>query len=354
MIRCLTKLLYVACLLIISISLISPVSTAEAAKSKKKKWFKTRKLSTERTTIKTVRIAYSESATAIVPLVALKKGFLKAEGLNAVGRPLKTGSAALSSVYSGTMDFGTTSNGRLVQWGSRGWHMKTVAVNNTGFLAVVLVKKDDKTSKRMADLKGKKIAVQKGSGTHIAWLRYLDKIGLNESDFEMRYMRTSRIGAAMGTGTIDASVPWHPFALSILNRGLARQIISEDEIAKTAKVPYPFQLYTRSSLIKQHPAVVQKVVNAWVKSKKWIENNREEAAKIFHKFSTRRGKKLKMKDAKYLISIISFKTHEWNKEMVADLAANKKLMLKLKKIKKDINLYDFIDNSFVKNAVASK
>jgi ABC-type nitrate/sulfonate/bicarbonate transport system substrate-binding protein len=75
---------------------------------------------------------------------------------------------ALSSVYGGSLDFGTTSNGRLVQWASKGWDMKSVAVNDTGFLAVVMVKTSDKSSKTMADLKGKKIAIQKGSGTHIA------------------------------------------------------------------------------------------------------------------------------------------------------------------------------------------
>lgn len=343
------KWLLLGIVALVAVTLVLP-PVAAAAKKKRKK---VKPLAKERDVVKTVRFAYSESSTAIVPIVALQKGFLKAEGLNATGKPLKTGAAALSSVYGGTLDFGTTSNGRLVQWAARGWNMKTIAVNNTGFLAVVMVKKGDNTSKTMADLKGKKIAVQKGSGTHIAWLRYLDKLGMSEKDFEMRYMRTSRIGAAMGTGTIDAAIPWYPFAKSILNRGLARQIIDEEEIARVAKVPYPFLLYTRSGFIAKHPDITQKVVNAWVKSKQWIENNREEAAKIFHKFSTRRGKKLKMEDARFFIKILKFKNHVWNNEMIADLEANKAIMLKLKKIKNSPNLNDYIDNKFVKKATGT-
>lgn len=321
---------------------------AEAAPKEKVK-----ALEKERDAVGTVRIAYSESSTAIVPVVAFEKGFLKAEGLKAEGKPLKTGAAALSSVYGGTMDFGTTSNARLIQWAVQGWNLKTIAVNNTGFLAVVMVKKDDKTSKTMADLKGKKIAVQKGSGTHIAWLRYLDKLGLSEGMFEMRYMRTSRIAAAMGTGTIDAAVPWYPFAKSILNRGLARQIVSEQEIERVANVPYPFLLYTRASFIQKHPGTVQKVVNAWVKSKDWIEKNREEAAQIFHKFSTRRGKKLKMEDARFFIKILRFKKDVWTDDLIADLDANAKIMHKLGRIKKVPNVRDYIDNRFVKKAASS-
>ncbi|MFP6891262.1 MAG: ABC transporter substrate-binding protein, partial [Nitrospinota bacterium] len=307
-------------------------------------------LRTERAVVGKVRIAFSESSTAVVPLVAIEKGFLKAEGLDIQPKPVKSGRLALSSVYGGSLDFGTAAGARLIQWSAKGWNMKAVAVNNTGFLATVLVKKGDKTSKTMADLKGKKIAIQKGSGTHVVWLRYLDAIGLKESMFKMRYMRTSRIGAAMGTGTIDAAVPWYPFAKSILNRGLARAIIDTAEIGRVAKSPYPFLLYTRAGFIDKHPGTVQKVVNAWVKSKNWIENNREEAAKIFHKFSTRRGKKLKMADARFFIKIIKFKSHVWDGENVADLDASAKMMHKLGKLKKIPDFRSNIDNRFVKKA----
>ncbi len=342
------KHLSIAVIALLAASLIPPMG-ADAAKKKKK----VTPLAKERDVVKTVRLAYSESATAIVPLVAIEKGFLKKEGLNVNGRPLKSGSQALSSVYGGSMDFGTAANGRLVQWSARGWNMKTVAVNNTGFLATVIVKKDDTTSKTMADLKGKSIAIQKGSGTHVAWLRYLDKIGLNESMFKMRYIRTSRIAAAMGTGNIDAAVPWYPFARSILNRGLGRQIIGEKEIERVAEVPYPFLLYTRTSFIQKHPQVVQKVVNAWVNAKKWIEANREDAARLFHTFSTRRGKKLEMADARFFVDILAFRNHVWDAAMIADMKANQDILRKLGRIKTAPPLEDYVDNRFVEKAVAA-
>ncbi len=332
---------------LVAITLVFP-PIAAAAKKKRKK---VKPLRTERTDVGAVRIVYSESSTAVVPLVAFKKGFLKAEGVNAKPKPVKTGRMGLSAVYGGSQDFGTTSGARLVQWSAKGWNMKALAVNNTGFLATVLVKTEDTTSKTMADLKGKKIALQKGSGTHIVWLRYLEAIGLKESMFQMRFMRTSRIGAAMGTGTIDAAIPWFPFAKSILNRGLARSIISAEEIGRVAKSPYPFLLYGRASFVEKFPGTVQKVVNAWIKSKNWIENNREEAAQIYHKFSTRRGKKLKMEDARFFIKIINFKSHVWDGANVADLDASAKLMLKLGKLKKIPDFRKNIDNRFVKKAV---
>jgi len=338
-----------AAALIVAASFAAP-HAADAAQRKKKKVIP---LTKERDSLGKVRIVFSESSTAVVPLVAFEKGFFKAEGIEATPKPVKTGGAALSSVYGGSQDIGTTAESRLIQWAVRGWRMKAIAVNNTGFLAPILVKKGDTTSKTMGDLKGKKIAIQKGSGTHIVWLRYLDKIGLSEDMFEMRYMRTSRIAAAMGTGTIDAAVPWYPFAKSILNRGLARQIIGEAEIERVAEAPYPFLVYTRASFIQKFPDAVQKLTNAWVKSKNWIEENREEAAKIYHKFSTRRGKKLKMDDARFFLKILRFKHHVWDGPMVEDLQKSAAIMKKVGRIKKMPKIDDYIDNRFIRKSVAS-
>ena len=286
-----------------------------------------------------------------MPLVAIEKGFLaRLRVLTFEPKPLKSGRMALSSVYGGSLDIGTAAGARLIQWTAKDWDMKAIAVNNTGFLAPVLVKKDDTTSKSLADLKGKQVAIQKGSGTHVVFLRYLDALGMKEDDFKMRYMRTSRIGAAMGTGNIDAALPWYPFAKSILNKDLARQIVSEKEISEVAKSPYPFLVYTRSGFAEKHPETVQKVVNAWVKAKRWIQQNPKEAAEIFHKFSTRRGKKLSKEDAAFFVEILDFKNDVWDDTMVGDLDASAKTMHKLGRLKKIPDFRKNIDNSFVKKA----
>ncbi len=334
-------------LLLVAVFALPNVADSQGKKKKRKKVVPLR---TERAEVGKVRIAFSESSTAIVPLVAMEKGFLKAEGIDFEPKPVKSGRMALSSVYGGSLDIGTAAGARIIQWTDKGWTLKAIGVNNTGFLAPLLVIKKDSTTRKMADLKGKRIAIQKGSGTHVVWLRYLDALGLNEGMFKMAYMRTSRIGAAMGTGTVDAGLPWYPFARSILNRGLAREVISEKEIGRVAKSPYPFLLYARSSFIEKHPKTIQGVVNAWVKSKQWIENNREEAAKIFHKFSTRRGKKLKMEDAAFFVNILGFKENVWNDKMVADLDASAKIMKKLGRLKKIPDFRSNIDNDFVNKA----
>jgi ABC-type nitrate/sulfonate/bicarbonate transport system substrate-binding protein len=123
------RLMFVLIALVAS-AIAMPTGVYAAKKKRRKIVYKP--LREERAVVKTVRLAYSESATAIVPIVALQKGFLKAEGLNATGKPLKSGAMALSSVYGGSLDFGTTSNGRLVQWASKGWNMKAVTVEQYG------------------------------------------------------------------------------------------------------------------------------------------------------------------------------------------------------------------------------
>ncbi|MFQ5894767.1 MAG: ABC transporter substrate-binding protein [Nitrospinota bacterium] len=298
-----------------------------------------------------VRIIYSESTTAIVPLVAMQKGFLAAEGLQYEHKAVKSGRMGISSVVQAEMDFGTMANARLVSSAVKKLPLKAVAVNNYGFLAIVVVHPKDRTSKSMRDLVGKRIAIQKGSGTHAVWLRYIDHLGLSERDFKMKYMRTSNIAAALASDSVDAGVPWFPFARSIINKGLGRELLSQDQIAKPIGVKYPFLLYTRARLVQERPEVVQKVVNAWVKSQRWIMKHPEESARIFRTFSSRRGKKLKEEDTRFFMSILRFDQPVWSKAMVDDTMASARIMKKLGKIKRIPDLTPYIDNRFVRKAV---
>jgi len=64
-------------LLLVAVFALPNVADSQGKKKKRKKVVPLR---AERAEVGKVRIAFSESSTAIVPLVAMEKGFLKAEG----------------------------------------------------------------------------------------------------------------------------------------------------------------------------------------------------------------------------------------------------------------------------------
>lgn len=60
-------------------------------------------------------------------------------------------------------------------------------------------------------LKGKTIAVAKGSSAHGFTLRLLDRIGLKPSDVKLTYLAPADALAAFSSGKVDAWTVWHPF-----------------------------------------------------------------------------------------------------------------------------------------------
>jgi sulfonate transport system substrate-binding protein len=74
----------------------------------------------------------------------------------------------------------------------------------------LLVPKGSKIT-RPEQLKGRSIAVAKGSSAHGFTLRLLDRIGLKPSDVKLTYLAPADGLAAFSSGKVDAWTVWHPF-----------------------------------------------------------------------------------------------------------------------------------------------
>jgi sulfonate transport system substrate-binding protein len=301
-----------------------------------------------------VRLTFTEGSAAVVVLAATEKGFLKAEGLEYELKPMRAGVEGIESVTQGVMDFGLVHIAPIIATAARKLPLKVVAVNNSGTQLVVVVPPADKATKSMRDLKGKRIALQRGTGTHAVWLRYIEHEGLSERDFKMKYIRNADIASALAGGEVDAGVPWYPFALSIVNKGLGRMVLSNDDIAKPLNDKYTFTLFTRAQLVKEKPQLVQKVVNAWVKAQRWITDNPEGAAQLYHAFTTRRGQTLEMKDAKFLMGTMRFDKAVFGQEFVDDMMNNARIMKKMGWIKEIPDPKAVVETSFAIKASQAK
>jgi len=65
--------------------------------------------------------------------------------------------------------------------------------------------------KTLTDLKGKKVALNKGSNVHFLLVRALEKAGLKYSEIEAIYLAPADARAAFERGAVDAWVIWDPF-----------------------------------------------------------------------------------------------------------------------------------------------
>ncbi|MBK4996659.1 aliphatic sulfonate ABC transporter substrate-binding protein [Pseudomonas sp. S37] len=86
---------------------------------------------------------------------------------------------------------------------------------------VILVPKDSPIT-AVGELKGKRIALQKGSSAHNLLLRALAKAGLGIADVQPVYLAPADARAAFERGSVDAWVIWDPFYSAIDLEGKAR------------------------------------------------------------------------------------------------------------------------------------
>jgi ABC-type nitrate/sulfonate/bicarbonate transport system substrate-binding protein len=76
--------------------------------------------------------------------------------------------------------------------------------------SAILVLKDSPV-KKLADLKGRKIALQKGSSAHYLLVRAVEKAGLQWSDIQPVYLAPADARAAFERKSVDAWAIWDPY-----------------------------------------------------------------------------------------------------------------------------------------------
>lgn len=131
------------------------------------------------------------------------------------------------------------------------------------------------------DLKGKKIAVQKGTAGQLTLNRVLEKFNLKETDVKLIDMNTDSTNAALSTGDVDAAIS---SSTSLVSRGLVRRIYKIED----PKVNPPGNLWVTEEFEAKYPHLVQRFVNAVVRTAAWAadEKNRDEQFRLWAKTGT--------------------------------------------------------------------
>ncbi len=210
-------------------------------------------------------------------LVLKKEGWLE-EALKADGITVKWTLSAGSNkanelVNSNSSDFGSTAGAAALLARTNGVPQKTVYVYSKPEWTALVVPAES-TIKTVAELKGKKIAVTRGTDPFFFLLRSLKEAGLSQSDVEIVNLQHADGRLALERGQVDA---WS---------GLDPHMASA-ELTSGAKLLYrniDFNTFgtlnVREDFLQKYPAYVQKVIEQYERARKWILENPDEAAKI--------------------------------------------------------------------------
>jgi NitT/TauT family transport system substrate-binding protein len=215
--------------------------------------------------------------------IAERKGFFKEQGLEVEINDFGGGAKSLQALIGGSVDVVTGAYEHTIRMQAKG--QDVVAVTELGrFPAIVIAVKKDKAGqiKSAADFKGLKIGVTApGSSTALTAQYAMVKAGLKPSDAAIIGVGSGASGvAAMKKGEIDVISHLDPVVAKLEADGDIQILIDTRTEAGTRELfggsNPAATLYTKKDFIQKNPQTTQRLVNAFVKTLKWLETAKPE------------------------------------------------------------------------------
>ncbi|MGJ5208244.1 aliphatic sulfonate ABC transporter substrate-binding protein [Bradyrhizobium sp. HKCCYLR20261] len=128
--------------------------------------------------------------------------------------------------------------------------------------------------KTLADLKGKKIAVTKGAGSHYLLLSALAKAGLSFKDITPAYLPPADGRTAFVSNNVDAWVAWDPFLTSTIRQSGARVLADGSDGLASYKRYY----LASADYAAKHGDALNVIYGKLVETGKWVKANPAAAA----------------------------------------------------------------------------
>jgi sulfonate transport system substrate-binding protein len=137
----------------------------------------------------------------------------------------------------------------------------------------ILVAKDSPI-RSVADLKGKKVALNKGSNVHYLLVKQLEAHGLKPSDIQSVYLAPADGRAAFESGNVDAWVIWDPF-LAAAQKATGARVLADG----TPDVVGNYQYYLgERGFVTRNPKVIEALFEDSVAQGVWLKKNLHQAA----------------------------------------------------------------------------
>jgi sulfonate transport system substrate-binding protein len=180
---------------------------------------------------------------------------------------------ALEFLNAEAIDFGSTAGSAALVGRVNGNPIKAIYVYSAPEWTALVTRKDSEIT-TIADLKGKRIAVTRGTDPHIFLVRALQEAGLTQKDVKLVLLQHGDGRVALDRGDVDAWAGLDPMmATAEIENG--DRLFYRNPAANTFGI-----LNVRESFAKDHPEIVRKVLAAYEVARKWAITHPDDFKKI--------------------------------------------------------------------------
>jgi sulfonate transport system substrate-binding protein len=238
-------------------------------------------------------LSASAQDTAGAPAKQLRIGFqkagllavLKAQGsLEQKLKPLgytvswyefPAGPQLLEALNTSNIDFGYTGAPPPIFAQAAGVNFVYVGAEPGGKTNEALFVKADSPIHSPAELKGRRIALQKGSSSNFLLLAVLQKAGLKLDDIHPVYLAPADARAAFENGDVDAWIVWDPYYAA------AQKALTVRTLADYTGLPKPFSFYEATrGFATQNPQAVRAVIDQLRTTGAWVMQHPADTAAL--------------------------------------------------------------------------
>jgi sulfonate transport system substrate-binding protein len=218
---------------------------------------------------KVVRVGFQKYGN----LILLKgKGGLERKlaplGFKVEWKEFPSGPPLLEALNVGAIDFGHAGEAPPIFGQAAGAPFLYVAHEPPAPKGEAILVPKDSPIKTVADLRGKKVALNKGSNVHYLLVKAIEKAGLKYSEIEPAFLAPADARAAFERGAVDAWVIWDPF------QAAAEVAIGARTLADGTGLASNHQFYLAGQKFADaNPQVIDAVIaaiadiDAWAKDK---------------------------------------------------------------------------------------
>jgi len=182
------------------------------------------------------------------------------------------GPQMLEALNIGSIDLGSTGDIPPLFAQAAGADLLYVGAEPPKPLAEVILVPKSSPLQQVSDLKGKKVAFQKGSSSHNLLLRALEQAGLSFTDIKPIYLTPADARAPFQQGDVDAWAIWDPYYSAVLLQGNARVLADGSKLKQSGS----FYLATRS-FTEAHGDFVQQVLATFSQADALTLSHRDES-----------------------------------------------------------------------------
>ncbi|MDQ8996647.1 sulfonate ABC transporter substrate-binding protein [Acinetobacter soli] len=203
---------------------------------------------------------------------------LKAQGIQVKWVEFPAGPQLLEGLNVGSVVFGESGEAPPIFAQAASPNLVYVANQPAAPNAEALIVQKNSPIQSIQDLKGKRVALNKGSNVHYLLLKLLEKNQLTLQDIQVVYLPPADARAAFEKGAVDAWVIWDPFFAA------AEQQIGTRVLATGQNLVSNHQFYLADrKFAEQHPEVLKTVVQQLNQTTEWVKTHQDDAARLLEK-----------------------------------------------------------------------